>query len=152
MIERDALLEKLRGMTGWPADFAVTPYEAEPCDIAIVGAGHAGIEAALAVSKLGLRAMLFSMNLDSVGNMPCNPSIGGTAKGQLVREIDALGGAIGRLADAAAIQYRMLNATKGRRCVHGHRSIAAWPGVGEAPVGEHRGRAFAPGRNCGRFE
>ena len=113
MIERDALLEKLRGMTGWPADFAVTPYEAEPCDIAIVGAGHAGIEAALAVSKLGLRAMLFSMNLDSVGNMPCNPSIGGTAKGQLVREIDALGGAIGRLADAAAIQYRMLNATKG---------------------------------------
>ncbi|NLZ70296.1 MAG: tRNA uridine-5-carboxymethylaminomethyl(34) synthesis enzyme MnmG [Clostridiaceae bacterium] len=113
MTEQDALVEKLRGMTGWPADFAATPYGAEPCDIAIVGAGHAGIEAALAVSKLGLRTTLFSLNLDSVGNMPCNPSIGGTAKGQLVREIDALGGAIGRLADAAAIQYRMLNATKG---------------------------------------
>ncbi len=82
-------------------------------DICIVGAGHAGCEAALAATRLGQRAMLFAMNLDALANMPCNPNIGGTAKGQLVREIDALGGEMGRAADRAMIQFRMLNASKG---------------------------------------
>ena len=88
-------------------------YDAGQFDIAVIGAGHAGIEAALAAARMGLRAVCFSINLDAVGNMPCNPAIGGTGKGQLVREIDALGGEMGRAADAACIQYRMLNRGKG---------------------------------------
>ena len=71
-------------------------------DVAVIGAGHAGIEAALASARLGLKTIVFSINLDAVGNMPCNPAIGGTAKGHLVREIDALGGEMGRAADAAS--------------------------------------------------
>ena len=82
-------------------------------DIAVIGAGHAGIEAALAGAKLGLRTFVFTMNLDSIGNCPCNPSIGGTAKGHLVKEIDALGGAMGKVADECCIQSRMLNVGKG---------------------------------------
>ncbi len=88
-------------------------YLADPYDIAVVGAGHAGCEAALAAARLGWRTILFAMNLDAVANMPCNPNIGGTAKGQLVREIDALGGEMGRAADASMIQFRMLNASRG---------------------------------------
>ncbi|HHU07077.1 MAG TPA: tRNA uridine-5-carboxymethylaminomethyl(34) synthesis enzyme MnmG [Clostridiaceae bacterium] len=83
------------------------------CDIAVVGAGHAGCEAALAAARLGQEVLLFTMTLDSLANLPCNPSIGGTAKGQLVREIDALGGEMGKIADAQMIQYRMLNASRG---------------------------------------
>ena len=83
------------------------------CDIAVIGAGHAGIEAALAAARLGLDTICFALNLDSVGNMPCNPAIGGTGKGQLVRELDALGGEMGRAADSACIQYRILNRSKG---------------------------------------
>ena len=82
-------------------------------DIAVIGAGHAGIEAALAAARLGLRTVCFTVNLDSVGNMPCNPAIGGTGKGHLVRELDALGGEMGKAADAAGIQFRMLNRGKG---------------------------------------
>lgn len=82
-------------------------------DVAVIGAGHAGCEAALASARLGLRTALFTISLDSIANMPCNPSVGGTAKGHLVREIDALGGEMGRAADAAAIQSRMLNRSKG---------------------------------------
>ena len=82
-------------------------------DIAVIGAGHAGIEAALAAARLGLEVVCFSTSLDAVGNMPCNPSIGGTAKGQLVREIDALGGEMARAADSCCIQFRMLNRGKG---------------------------------------
>ena len=82
-------------------------------DIVVIGAGHAGCEAALAAARLGCRTMLFGMNLDALANMPCNPNIGGTAKGQLVREIDALGGEMGRSADRAMIQFRMLNASRG---------------------------------------
>ena len=82
-------------------------------DICVVGAGHAGAEAAHAAASLGLRTVVFAINLDSVGNMPCNPSIGGTSKGQLVREIDALGGIMGRLADKATIQSKILNRSKG---------------------------------------
>ncbi|MBQ3225251.1 MAG: FAD-dependent oxidoreductase, partial [Oscillospiraceae bacterium] len=88
-------------------------YIAGKYDIAVVGAGHAGIEAALAAARLGCRVACFAINLDSVGNMPCNPAIGGTAKGHLVREIDALGGEMGRAADDTCIQYRMLNRGKG---------------------------------------
>ncbi len=82
-------------------------------DIIVVGAGHAGCEAALAAARLGCRVILFTMTLDSLANLPCNPNIGGTAKGQMVREIDALGGEMGRLADEHMIQFRMLNASKG---------------------------------------
>ena len=98
-------------------------FEAGKCDIAVIGAGHAGIEAALASARLGLETICFSVSLDAVGNMPCNPAIGGTGKGHLVREIDALGGEMARAADAACIQYRMLNRGKGP-AVHSLRAQA----------------------------
>ena len=92
-------------------------------DIAVIGAGHAGIEAALAAARMGLETIIFTINLDAVGNMPCNPAIGGTGKGHLVRELDALGGEMGRAADRACIQYRMLNRGKGP-AVHSLRAQA----------------------------
>ena len=98
-------------------------YEAGTFDIAVIGAGHAGIEAALAGARLGLRTLCFTVNLDAVGNMPCNPAIGGTGKGHLVRELDALGGEMGRAADKACIQYRLLNRGKGP-AVHSLRAQA----------------------------
>ena len=88
-------------------------YDAGTFDIAVIGAGHAGIEASLAAARLGLRTLCFTVNLDAVGNMPCNPAIGGTGKGHLVRELDALGGEMARAADQACIQYRLLNRGKG---------------------------------------
>jgi len=87
-------------------------YFAGEYDVVVIGAGHAGCEAALAAARLGLKTILFTMNLDAIANMPCNPNIGGTAKGQLVREIDALGGEMGKIADKTFIQSRMLNASK----------------------------------------
>ena len=81
--------------------------------VCVIGAGHAGIEAAMACARLGLKTALFTINLDAVGNMPCNPAIGGTGKGHLVRELDALGGQMAKAADACCIQYRMLNSSKG---------------------------------------
>ena len=98
-------------------------YNAGECDVAVIGAGHAGIEAALAAARLGLKTICFTVNLDSVGNMPCNPAIGGTGKGHLVRELDALGGEMGKAADKACIQYRMLNRGKGP-AVHSLRAQA----------------------------
>ena len=92
-------------------------------DIAVIGAGHAGIEAALAAARMGLETVIFTINLDAVGNMPCNPAVGGTGKGHLVRELDALGGEMGKAADAACIQYRMLNRGKGP-AVHSLRAQA----------------------------
>ncbi len=101
----------------------MTTYQAGSCDVAVIGAGHAGIEAALASARLGLDTILFTINLDAVGNMPCNPAIGGTGKGHLVRELDALGGQMAMAADAACIQYRMLNKGKGP-AVHSLRAQA----------------------------
>ena len=98
-------------------------YKAGSCDIAVIGAGHAGIEAALAAARLGMDTICFTVNLDSVGNMPCNPAIGGTGKGHLVRELDALGGEMAKAADRACIQYRMLNRGKGP-AVHSLRAQA----------------------------
>ena len=98
-------------------------YDAGSCDIAVIGAGHAGIEAALAAARLGMDTVCFTVNLDSVGNMPCNPAIGGTGKGHLVRELDALGGEMAKAADRACIQYRMLNLGKGP-AVHSLRAQA----------------------------
>lgn len=98
-------------------------YFAGDYEIAVVGAGHAGIEAGLAAARLGLRTVIFTINLDAVGNMPCNPAIGGTGKGHLVRELDALGGEMGWAADQCCIQYRMLNRGKGP-AVHSLRAQA----------------------------
>ena len=98
-------------------------FEAGDYDIAVIGAGHAGIEAALAAARLGMKTICFTINLDAVGNMPCNPSIGGTGKGHLVRELDALGGEMARCADRACIQFRMLNRGKGP-AVHSLRAQA----------------------------
>ena len=98
-------------------------YKLGSCDIAVIGAGHAGIEAALAAARLGMHTILFTINMDAVGNMPCNPAIGGTGKGHIVREIDALGGEMGIAADKACIQYRMLNKGKGP-AVHSLRAQA----------------------------
>ena len=98
-------------------------YYAGKCDIAVIGAGHAGIEAALAAARLGLHTILFTINLDAVANLPCNPAIGGTGKGHLVRELDALGGQMGVAADHCCIQYRMLNKGKGP-AVHSLRAQA----------------------------
>ena len=92
-------------------------YDAGQYDIAVIGAGHAGIEAALAAARMGLRTLCFTINLDAVGNMPCNPAIGGTGKGHLVRELDALGGEMGRAADKAA----------GRACRIQDRRPDYWP-------------------------
>ena len=88
-------------------------FSAGQFDIAVIGAGHAGIEAALAAARLGLETIVFTINLDAVGNMPCNPAIGGTGKGHLVRELDALGGEMAKAADKCCIQYRLLNLRKG---------------------------------------
>ena len=91
----------------------MTEFNAGQFDIAVIGAGHAGIEAALAAARLGMETIVFTINLDAVGNMPCNPAIGGTGKGHLVRELDALGGEMAKAADECCIQYRLLNKGKG---------------------------------------
>ncbi len=91
----------------------MTTYTAEKFDVVVIGAGHAGIEAALAAARIGASTALFTLTLDLVGNMPCNPSIGGTGKGHLVFELDALGGEMGRAADSVMLQSRMLNSSKG---------------------------------------
>ena len=101
----------------------MTSYYGGSCDVAVIGAGHAGIEAALAAARLGMHTILFTINLDAVGNLPCNPAIGGTGKGHLVRELDALGGEMGLAADHSCIQYRMLNRGKGP-AVHSLRAQA----------------------------
>ena len=92
----------------WPGTDPRSRY-----DVLVVGGGHAGVEAALAAARLGARVGLISFRLDLIGEMSCNPAIGGLGKGQMVREIDALGGAMARIADATGIQFRMLNTGKG---------------------------------------
>ena len=98
-------------------------FDAGQCDVAVVGAGHAGIEGALAAARMGVSTVLFTLNLDAVGNMPCNPAIGGTGKGHLVYEIDAMGGEMGRASDAVCLQSRMLNSSRGA-AVHSLRQQA----------------------------
>ena len=131
----------------------IKEFHAGSCDVAVIGAGHAGIEAALASARLGMDTICFTVNLDSVGNMPCNPAIGGTGKGHLVRELDALGGEMGRAADKACIQYRMLNQGKGP-AVHSLRAQAdrrrssrrKWfPLRWKHPVRKVRKKALCPG-------
>ena len=97
-------------------------YDAGSFQVAVIGAGHAGIEAALAAARLGCETVIFTINMDAVGNCPCNPSIGGTAKGHLVREIDALGGEMGKTTDECFLQSRMLNLGKGP-AVHSLRPL-----------------------------
>ena len=82
-------------------------------EVIVVGGGHAGIEASLAAARMGAKSMLLTMSIEAIGRMSCNPAIGGTAKGHLVREIDALGGEMGKIADATGIHFRMLNRSKG---------------------------------------
>ena len=95
----------------------------EKCDIVVVGAGHAGCEAALAAARLGMRTVMFTVSVDSIALMPCNPNIGGTSKGHLVRELDALGGEMARNIDKTFLQSKMLNASKGP-AVHSLRAQA----------------------------
>src|SRR4026208_937883 len=92
-------------------------------DVLVIGAGHAGVEAALAAARMGARVALLTTNLDTVAQMSCNPAVGGVAKGQIVREIDALGGVMGRAIDATGIQFRMLNQSKGA-AMHSPRAQA----------------------------
>ena len=99
------------------------PYLKEEYDVAVVGAGHAGCEAALACARLGLRTIMFTVSVDSIALMPCNPNIGGSSKGHLVREIDALGGEMGKNIDKSFIQSKMLNRSKGP-AVHSLRAQA----------------------------
>ena len=82
-------------------------------DVAVIGAGHAGVEAALACARMGMKTLIFSISLEAIANMPCNPHIGGSSKGHLVREIDALGGEMGKNIDKTFTQIRMLNTSKG---------------------------------------
>ena len=106
-------------------------YIEEEYDIIVVGAGHAGCEAALAASRLGLETILFTISMDSVALMPCNPNVGGSSKGHLVREIDALGGEMGKNIDKTYIQSKMLNVSKGP-AVH---SLRAQADKGDTPSG-----------------
>ena len=98
-------------------------YEAGEYDIAVIGAGHAGCEAGLAAARLGMKTLVFSISLEAIANMPCNPHIGGSSKGHLVREIDALGGEMGKNIDKTMIQIKMLNTSKGP-AVHSLRAQA----------------------------
>ena len=88
-------------------------YEMESYTVAVIGAGHAGVEAALSCARMGCKTVLFTISLDQIANMPCNPSIGGIGKGHLVKELDAMGGAMGVVTDEAGIQFRILNGSKG---------------------------------------
>ncbi|MFR5029598.1 MAG: FAD-dependent oxidoreductase, partial [Coprococcus sp.] len=103
---------RLQDIRYWKEDICM-PVLNEEYDVVVVGAGHAGCEAALASARLGLNTIIFTVSMDSVAMMPCNPNVGGSSKGHLVREIDALGGEMGKNIDKTYIQSKMLNASKG---------------------------------------
>ena len=123
----------------------MTEFFAGQFDVAVVGAGHAGIEAALAAARLGMKTVVFTINLDAVGNMPCNPAIGGTGKGHLVRELDALGGEMAKTADACC----MVAAGTGRppQVSGNHEAGAGSAGKSHRPAGRGSGTALQ-GRRC----
>jgi len=126
------------GLVVWaPSSDATIAFMETVYDVAVIGAGHAGCEAALAAARMGCSTLLLTMNLDTVALMPCNPSVGGPAKGHVVRELDALGGQMGRVTDHTAIQIRMLNTGKGPavirervRLLAGELTIESNPGHG----------------------
>ena len=97
----------------------------EQYDVVVVGAGHAGCEAAMAAARMGLKTALFTLNVDLIAQMSCNPAVGGIAKGHLVREVDALGGIMGEVTDAVGIQFRLLNTSRGQPCGHRARSATS---------------------------
>src|SRR4051794_36823492 len=113
MNELEASRERLRKPGRLGKTLSAKTSDRYDFDVVVVGAGHAGLEAALAAARMGLRTALLTINCDTVAQMSCNPAIGGVAKGQIVREIDAMGGAMGLLTDATALQFRLLNRGKG---------------------------------------
>ena len=99
----------------------------EQFDVVVVGAGHAGCEAAMAAARMGLKTALYTLNVDLIAQMSCNPAVGGIAKGHLVREVDALGGIMGEITDAVGIQFRLLNTSRARQCGLRARSATSKP-------------------------
>ena len=128
-------------------------FEAGTFDVIVIGAGHAGVEAALSAAKMGATTLVLTMNLDMIAFMPCNPSLGGPAKGIVVREIDALGGAMGKVIDKTHIQMRMLNTGKGPavRALRAQADKVLYQSRNETSSGR-TGKSFTSPRSCRRTD